>query len=292
METVSSNTQIDRSAVKNCAYILTWENVYSRLKTCPPGKVWGIPRGGAIVAGLTGRAGCLFSEANVIVDDVLDSGATRAKFELMPHQTFWTLVDKPSENLLGAWVIFPWEESIEKEREDLVTRMIQMIGDDPSRDGLIETPGRVARSWDELFSGYRSDPKEHLKTFDRGTYDEMIVLKDCEFYSTCEHHLQPFFGKIHIGYIPGKKVIGISKLARIAECFARKLQIQERIVEQVTSFLMAELGAQGAGAVIEAKHFCICARGVNKQNSVMVTSSLTGLFRSVETRSEFLKLIK
>jgi GTP cyclohydrolase I len=116
----------------------------------------------------------------------------------------------------------------------------------------------------------------------------MVVLKDCELYSTCEHHLQPFFGKIHIGYIPNEKVIGISKLARIAECFSRRLQIQERIGEQISDFIMNELEAKGCGVIIEAKHFCMMARGVEKQNSVMMTSSLKGVFREQKVRGEFI----
>lgn len=177
--------------------------------------------------------------------------------------------------------------------ENAITLLMYAIGEDPNREGLKETPNRVFRSYDKLYGGYTKDPKELLKTFDKETYSQMVLLKNIEFYSTCEHHMLPFFGKAHIAYIPNKKVIGVSKLARLLEIYSRRLQIQERIGEQVTTFLMDELKAKGAACVLEAQHFCMTSRGVEKQNAKMVTSSLKGVFlKEAETREEFFNMIK
>lgn len=176
--------------------------------------------------------------------------------------------------------------------EENVREIMEYLGEDTYREGLVETPKRVRKSWEKLYGGYDMDPKDLLKTFDKETYSQMVVLKDIEFYSTCEHHMLPFFGKAHIAYIPRKKVIGVSKLARLLEIYARRLQIQERIGEQVTSFLMKELKAKGAACVLEAQHFCMTSRGVEKQNAKMVTSSLKGVFmKEPETRQEFFSMI-
>lgn len=176
--------------------------------------------------------------------------------------------------------------------ENNLQNILKYIGENPSREGLVETPKRIRKSWDKLYGGYNMDPKDLLKTFDKETYSQMVVLKDIEFYSTCEHHMLPFFGKAHIAYIPGKKVIGVSKLARLLEIYARRMQIQERIGEQVTTFLMKELKAKGAACVLEAQHFCMTSRGVEKQNAKMVTSSLKGAFlKEPETRQEFFSMI-
>jgi GTP cyclohydrolase I len=174
----------------------------------------------------------------------------------------------------------------------LVKQLIHVIGDDPAREGLVETPERVIRSYRELFSGYGKSPADILKTFTEGACDEIVILKNCEMYSSCEHHLLPFAGRAHVAYIPDGRVIGISKLARLVEIFSRRLQIQERICQQVTEALDTYLKPLGSACIIEASHFCMMCRGVNKQNSVMVTSSLTGEFRNHEVRQELLALIK
>lgn len=172
-----------------------------------------------------------------------------------------------------------------------VRQIIEVIGDNPTRSGLKETPDRVIKSWEELYRGYKQDPAEVFKVFDEN-HDEMVVLKDVEFYSMCEHHMLPFFGRAHIGYLPLGKVIGVSKLARLLDVFARRLQIQERLGSQVVDALMEHLKPKGAGIILEAQHFCMTCRGVNKQNSVMTTSSLRGAFRDdPATRAEFLSLI-
>lgn len=171
-------------------------------------------------------------------------------------------------------------------------KMIKYIGDDPAREGVAETPKRVVKSWETLYGGYKQKPEDALNTkFNSDDYDEMIVLKDIEFYSTCEHHMLPFFGKAHIAYLPDQKIVGISKLARLVEVFARRLQIQEKMTTQIADSFMEIVKPKGCGVILEAKHFCMVSRGVNKQNSVMGTSALRGNFYEEDVKQEFLKLI-
>lgn len=178
--------------------------------------------------------------------------------------------------------------------EMLLKQMIRWVGDDPEREGVLETPKRIRASWNELYCGYQQDPQKILTAqFSAETYDQLVLLKDIELYSMCEHHMLPFYGKAHIAYIPKNKVVGISKLARLLDCFARRLQIQERIGEQVTSAIMEYLDASGAACIIEACHMCMRMRGVGKQGSMMVTSSLKGAFaENATTRAELLQLVK
>jgi GTP cyclohydrolase I len=176
-------------------------------------------------------------------------------------------------------------------QERIVEQMLEFIGEEPSRDGLRDTPRRVVKSWGELFKGYSMDVKSVFTVFDE-SHDEMVVLRNIEFFSTCEHHMLPFFGKAHVGYLPDGKIVGISKLARLVEVFSRRLQVQERLGWQVSSSIMQELMPKGCGVVLEAQHLCMVARGVNKQNSVMVTSAMQGVFRSDPAiRAEFLSAI-
>jgi GTP cyclohydrolase IA len=176
--------------------------------------------------------------------------------------------------------------------EEIVKKLIENIGDDPSREGLLDTPKRVAKSYETLFSGYGKDPHDVLRVFDGENYDEMIIVKDIEFYSFCEHHMIPFFGKVHVGYIPNGKIVGISKIPRMIEIFARRLQNQERLTQQVADTLNELLSPRGVGVVVDAKHLCMMARGVEKQNSIVTTSALHGLFKGNDkTRGEFLRLI-
>ena len=174
-----------------------------------------------------------------------------------------------------------------------IEELLKFIGEDPTREGLMETPNRVIKSYGEIFKGYKVNPKDLLTTFSSDGYNQIVLLKDIELYSMCEHHMLPFFGKAHVAYIPDKKVIGISKLARLVDVFARRLQIQERIGDQVTTVLMEELGALGASCIIEATHMCMRMRGVAKQNSVMTTSSMKGVFfTDPVARQELMQLIK
>lgn len=177
--------------------------------------------------------------------------------------------------------------------QDTIRQIFDYIGEDRNREGLKGTPDRVVRSWEHIYSGYSQDPHEVLSTvFEDGACDEMVVLKNIEFYSMCEHHMLPFFGSISVGYIPDRKVVGISKLARLVEVFSRRLQIQEKMTGQIADTIMEVLQPKGAMVVCEAKHLCMVMRGVEKQQSVMVTSAVRGLFKSdSRTREEFMGLI-
>lgn len=268
---------------------LTWDEIYQALDKLPEGKIFGVPRGGAILAGMTRRSVDDPEEADFILDDIIDSGRT---------QKAWSVYKKPflalyhAKDQGGDWLHFPWEKSSDSDIEDHVVRMLQYIGEDATREGLKDTPARIVKSWKELFSGYQKDPKELFRTFEEGACSEMVILKDIEFYSTCEHHFLPFFGKINIGYIPNGKVIGISKLARLVEVFARRMQIQENLVKQIADTLVTELHPLGVIVIAEAQHFCMTARGVQKQQSKMVTSAIRGAFAEQAARAEFLSLTK
>lgn len=171
-------------------------------------------------------------------------------------------------------------------------KILEYIGEDPTREGLLETPKRMRKAWDEIFSGYKTDPKDLVKCFTKGTCEEMVILKNAEFYSTCEHHFFPFFGHCSIGYIPDGKVIGVSKLARILDCFSKRMQIQERMTSQIADFLVEELQPKGVFVICEGVHFCMTSRGVRKQDASMITSAIRGVFKdNAQTRNEFLHLI-
>ena len=169
----------------------------------------------------------------------------------------------------------------------LIYDLIKAIGDNPDREGLLDTPKRVIKSWETIFGGYKLTPEEVLTTQFSETYDEMVICKDIEFYSTCEHHLLPFYGKCHIVYLPNGKIVGLSKMPRLVEVFARRLQVQERLTEQIANSMMEILEPRGVGVIMEAKHHCVVCRGVQKQNSVMITSALKGLFSEFNVKSEF-----
>jgi GTP cyclohydrolase IA len=178
--------------------------------------------------------------------------------------------------------------------EDLVREMLVRLGEDPDREGLSRTPVRVAKAMQFLVKGYKDDPETLLrKALFTVNYDEMVIVKDIEMFSLCEHHLLPFFGKVHVAYIPNGKVIGLSKIPRLIEAFSRRLQIQERLTTQIAEAIQNTIEPQGVGVVIEARHLCMMMRGVEKQHSAAVTSSMLGCFRNEEeTRTEFLSLIR
>ena len=178
--------------------------------------------------------------------------------------------------------------------EEIITSLLKAIGEDPQREGLLDTPKRVGKAWQFITQGYRLSVDQIVNdAIFNVEENHMIIVKDVEIYSLCEHHLLPFFGRCHIGYIPNGRVLGVSKLARIADLFARRLQIQERLTNQVADSIMEVLEPEGVGVVIEAQHLCMMMRGVEKQNSRMITSAMLGTFRSCQsTRNEFLQLIK
>lgn len=297
---------------------LTWEdldirayNITQRMKKAG-GTIllYGIPRGGIYAAQVLSTAlwrvrfpNRLVNtplEADIFIDDIVDSGTTREthlnKYTdvLEEKIPFYALVDftGKDKSLKGTWISFPWERMTNDDGPvENIRRIIEYIGDNPDREGLKETPGRVIKSYKKLFGGYKQKPTDVIKIFD-DSCDEMVLVKDIEFYSTCEHHMLPFFGKAHIAYIPNGKVIGISKLIRILEIYARRLQIQERMCQQITKCLQDLLNPLGVACVLEAQHFCMTARGVEKQHSKMITSSLTGVFKNKgEARNEFMSMI-
>ena len=177
--------------------------------------------------------------------------------------------------------------------EEQIREILKAIGEDPDREGLLKTPQRVAEAFAFLTRGYDMDPAKVINdAMFTEDYEEMIVQKDIDFYSLCEHHLLPFFGKAHVAYIPHHKIVGISKLARLVDVYARRLQVQERMTNQIATIIMEKLDALGVAVVIEAEHLCMRMRGVEKQNSIVVTSAMHGSFRdNRETRDEFMNLI-
>ena len=178
---------------------------------------------------------------------------------------------------------------------DAVRTLIRWAGDDPAREGLVDTPGRVARAWKEYFAGYQEDPKTHLsRVFEEvGGYDEIVLLRDIPFHSHCEHHLAPIIGKVHIAYLPQDRVVGISKLARVALGFARRMQVQERLTAEIADAIQEGLEPRGVAVVIEAAHACMTARGVHTPGVTMTTSRMMGVFRDDErSRKEVLALMK
>lgn len=266
--------------------------------------LYGVPRGGIypvlIVAGIFEKPVRIVedpTEATVIIDDIIDTGSTRQCYESKYGKPFYALIDKTAIEscaYLDYWVSFPWERmEAEDSPTQNIVRLLEYIGEDPRREGLRETPQRVIKSYETLFGGYHQKPEDVLKVFKDGSCDEMVLLRDCEFVSCCEHHMLPFLGKAHIAYIPNGTVIGVSKLARILEIYARRLQIQERLGQQVTTCLDSLLHPKGSACILEAQHLCMTTRGVKKQSSVMVTSSLTGVFREdARTRSELMSMLK
>ncbi len=179
-----------------------------------------------------------------------------------------------------------------KRIEKAVLEILEAVGEDPDREGLKDTPARVGRMYAELLEGMRHDPSEHLDSIFHETYDEIVLLRDIPFYSICEHHMMPFIGKAHLAYLPHGCVLGVSKLARIVDAFARRLQVQERLTDQIADFLMTNLKPKGVAVILEASHSCMTIRGIKKPGAMMVTSALRGIFKKdPRSRSEVLTLM-
>ena len=265
----------------------TWQAIMERIAHFDKSKkYYGVPRGGSYIAAMLNPVDTP-EEADVIIDDLIDSGETRDKYaSLYPNKPFVGLVDKQLEGITD-WISFPWEKQDESEVESNVKRIIQHF-DDGNREGLRDTPRRYVKFLREFLS-----PAEFkFTTFDAEGTDEMVLVKDIEFHSLCEHHLAPFFGKGHVAYIPNKRIVGISKLARCLDWYARGMQNQERITKQVAERLMEELDPIGVAVVLEAHHTCMSMRGIKKQQSMTMTSCMKGIFKEdINARNEFLKLI-
>lgn len=268
--------------------------------------IYGIPRGGVSIALMLS---CLTSAnlvaepaaASVIVDDIIDSGRTMERvaagfrsYQRPPR--FIAAFDKRKPEWADKWLVMPWEvsEQHDQSADDAVVRLLQHIGENPDREGLRETPQRVIKAWNEWAAGYNQKPEDILKGFEDGAdkYDEFVFQGSIPFYSTCEHHLAPFFGVAHIGYIPTGRIVGLSKLSRLLDIFARRLQCQERISVQVADALMSALKPLGVGVVLQARHMCMESRGICKSGTVTTTSALRGLVKErPEVREEFLSFV-
>lgn len=270
--------------------------------TCYP-----VPRGGVPVAyalGECGRARGLLidicddiNECDFILDDLIDSGNTRDRYA-DSGKLFVALFSKVvSHNDLdpSEWVVFPWEDVATEGAEDIPVRLLQYVGEDTARGGLLETPARFLKAWKFYTSGYDKKPDDLLKVFEDGAenYDEMVLVKDIPFYSQCEHHLAPFFGRAHIAYIPDGKIVGLSKFSRLVDMYARRLQVQERLTNQIAEAINTHLKPKGVAVVLNARHMCMESRGVCQQGHSTTTSAMLGAFKDEhETRMEFLELIR
>lgn len=269
-----------------------------------------VPRGGVPVAYVLGEAimqtGRVLElvntpeEADFIIDDLIDSGNTRASYQMkyldMPFYGLFSKAKEYGDLDPNEWIVFPWEDSPDTDGgEDIPTRLLQYIGEDANRGGLAETPKRFLKAWKFWTSGYNKDPKEILKVFEDGAEDcdEMVLVRDIPFYSQCEHHLAPFFGVAHVAYIPDGKIVGLSKLSRLVDMYARRLQVQERLTNQVADALQKHLEPLGVAVVINARHMCMESRGVCQQGHSTTTSAMRGAFKDEhDARAEFLSLIK
>jgi len=284
-------------AIRQYQHTTTGENVALR--------AYAVPRGGIAAAyAVQSLHGFHITDnpadADIFIDDLIDSGSTCERYcDNHPGKPFFALIDKRSdEEFKGKWIVFPWEvtdSGVDESATDVVTRLLQLIGEDPTREGLLETPARVVKAWKHWCSGYGKDPAKLLKVFEDGAekYDQMVVRKDIPIYSHCEHHLAAIIGKCTIAYIPRGKVLGLSKLDRLADMFARRLQVQERLTNQIADALVEHLDPIGVGVWISARHLCVESRGVASANSETITTALRGCIRDQDAaRAEFLALAR
>jgi GTP cyclohydrolase I len=269
-------------------------------------KVYPVPRGGVPVAYLLKTVLPNIQildnhwDADIVVDDIIDSGRTRDHHNIANGAPcFFALIDKTNPDCkYSKWVVFPWEKQTAEGHETVehnITRLLQYVGEDPNREGLLETPARVAKAWKHWCSGYGVNPANVLKVFEDGAdgYDQMIVRKGIIIHSFCEHHMAPIFGTCTVAYIPNGKIVGLSKIDRLVEIFARRLQVQERLTSQIADAIMEHLQPLGVGVYISARHLCIESRGVGRANSETVTTALRGCIKTEDSaRAEFLALTR
>lgn len=268
---------------------ITWGEIIDAVKEWPRDKkYYGVPRGGQYISAILNPVDTP-EEADVIVDDLYDSGSTMERWtSLYPDKEFKVAFDKRDPELRGKWLHFPWETDSKADVQDHMARVIEYF-DDISREGLQETPKRYIK----FLTEFLNPPEFNYTAFDSEGMDQMIVQTDIPFYSLCEHHLAPFFGVGHIAYIPDGKIVGLSKLARTLELYARGFQNQERITTQVAERLQQELNPKGVAVVIKAQHLCMAMRGVKKHNTWTTTSCLKGYFKDdQDARNEFLNFLK
>lgn len=296
-----SKTILTNASVSNLAITLA-ARIHRLLPKAT--KVFAIPRGGIPAAlAVAGHHGNLQlvddpAEADLFIDDIIDSGDTMRRWcDKYPGKPFFALIDKTEKDgeFCDRWVVFPWEGTAEGGIEDNIKRLLQFVGEDPERGGLLETPRRVAKAWSHWCSGYGKNAADILKVFEDGAekYDEMVIVKDIPIYSKCEHHLADIFGTATIAYIPNGKIVGLSKLSRLADMFARRLQVQERLTNQIADALEEHLQPKGVGVIIRARHMCMESRGICQQGHHTITSALRGVLKDKpEARAEFMELAK
>jgi GTP cyclohydrolase I len=297
METKPTNPQ-------DTKYQMTWAEFHDRVvkhieRAIPKHhKVYGIPRGGVYVAIALHHNQIVQKpeDADIFVDDIIASGETEKLYKKKYGRGVLAVVDKVArkEDAKLPWIVFPWERVInEAPAEHNVTRLLEAIGEDPSRPGLKETPERVVKALKEMTSGYQLEPKHVLKLFPLDS-SEMVIVNGIQFSSLCEHHLLPFSGTVSAGYIPSVKLVGLSKIPRlVTDVFAPRLQTQERLTSQIANAINDSLQPKGVGVVVRAHHSCMGCRGAKQPNAEMVTSSLLGIMLDLpEVRAEFLGLTK
>ncbi len=278
-------------------------NTYANQQAISVLRAYPVPRGGVPVAyALNNLVPMLLvespAEADVFIDDLIDSGSTCERYcDEHPGVPFFALLDKRTdEQFKDQWIVFPWEitdDGADASGNDIIVRLLQLVGENADREGLQETPARVVKAWRHWCSGYGKDPAKLLKVFEDGgeTYDQMVLVKDIPIYSHCEHHLAAIIGTASIAYIPNGKIVGLSKLSRLADMFARRLQVQERLTDQIADALFKHLEPKGVGVLIKARHLCMESRGICQQGHHTVTTALRGVIKDEpETRAEFLRL--
>jgi GTP cyclohydrolase IA len=266
-------------------------------------KVYAIPRGGvpamyaAITQGLMAKIVSDPAEADFFIDDIIDSGETMKDIcDTYPGKPFLALIDKldPDCPFKDSWIVFPWEGDANSGIEDNIRRILQFIGEDPAREGLLETPKRVAKAYQEWFDGYTTDIAGLFKTFTDGAEncDEMIIIDSIPVESFCEHHMARFHGVAHVAYIPDGKIVGLSKIPKLVKAFSHRLQVQERLTNQIADALTEHLKPRGVAVVVQCEHTCMSSRGARVHGTMTTTSSMRGLFlQENATRAEFMSLI-
>lgn len=267
---------------------ITWDEIKFRVSILDKNlKYYGVPRGGQYISAMLNPVDTI-EEADVIIDDLIDSGQTEQEYKKY-NKPFIGLFNKQTEpELKDKWLVFPWEEK-EEPVEDNFVRILQYLGEDPTREGLRETPKRYIKFMREFLQ-----PKEfNFTSFDAEGTDEMIIQTNIPFYSLCEHHTAPFFGTAAVAYIPDKKIVGLSKLARTVDLFANRFQNQERITSQIAEKIQKELNPKGVAVSLKAQHLCMSMRGVKKHDTWTTTTKLLGLFKEdQDARNEFLSYIR
>lgn len=296
-KTILGHNDIDNLAQTVRAAIIASDLQFSK---CYP-----IPRGGIAAAyAIYAQYECPFvivntpEEADFFIDDIIDSGETMKRYcDEYPSKMFFALIDKLNGEFKDQWVVFPWEVTAEGSDEsatDIVTRLLEYVGEDSARGGLLDTPKRVLKAWTHWCSGYGTDISKLLKTFEDGAEDcDEMVVRVVPFYSHCEHHMAAIIGHAIVAYIPNKKIVGLSKIDRVVDAFARRLQVQERLTNQIAEAIMTHLEPKGVGVWINARHLCIESRGVQNAESGTDTLALRGVFKDdARTRAEFIAVAR